>query len=196
MTQRHSVTRWLGALGLILALVGLVSQGTTGAQTSLAETRQRAHQGDAVAQFNFALMYRAGEGVPQDDTQAVAWFRQAADQGLAAAQYNLGNLYANGRGVPQDDARAAAWYHQAADQDLAAAQYKVAVMYITGQDLPQDDVEAHRWLSLATSRATSDEQLYAATRDALAKRMTSAQLAEAQKRAADWQAAFEKRQAE
>ena len=50
MTQRHSVTRWLGALGVILSVVGLVSQGTTSAQTSLAATRQIADQGDIAAQ--------------------------------------------------------------------------------------------------------------------------------------------------
>ena len=81
MTQRHSVTRWLGALGLILALVGLVSQGATSAQTPLAEARQRADQGDADAQYDLGLMYDSGRFVPQDDAQAVAWYRQAADQG-------------------------------------------------------------------------------------------------------------------
>ena len=36
------MTRWLGAIGLIFSLVGLVSQGTTSAQTpQLAETRAR-----------------------------------------------------------------------------------------------------------------------------------------------------------
>lgn len=46
MTQRHSVSRWLG---LILSLVGLISHSTAIAQTPLAEARQRADQGDAVA---------------------------------------------------------------------------------------------------------------------------------------------------
>ena len=50
MTQRHSLTWWLGAHGLILALVGLIGQGTASAQTPLAETRQQAGQGDAGAQ--------------------------------------------------------------------------------------------------------------------------------------------------
>ncbi len=160
MTQRHSVTRWLGTLGLILSLVGLVSQGTTSAQT-LAETRQSADQGDAAAQYSLGLRYRRGEGVPQDFTQAVAWCRQAADQGDADAQYILGLAYANGVGVPQDD------------------------------------VEAHKWRSLAASRATGDRQKkYAATRDQLAEALTPVQLAEAQKLAKEWQAAFEKRQAD
>ena len=63
--------------------------------------------------------------------------------------------------------------------------------------MPQDDVEAHKWHSLAALRATGDEQKqYAEARDALAKQMTPKRLAEAQQLAREWQAAFEKRQAE
>ena len=53
MTQRHFVTRWLGALGVILSLVGLISQGATSAQTPQAETRQRAAEpGADYAHYN------------------------------------------------------------------------------------------------------------------------------------------------
>ena len=69
-------------------------------------------------------------------------------------------------------------------------------MYRNGQGVPQDYVETQKWFNLVASRATDDHQKqYVETRDALAEQMTPAQLAEAQKRAADWQAAFEKRQA-
>ena len=56
-------------------------------------------------------MYANGEGVPEDDAEAVRWYRLAADQGHAGAQYNLGVMYANGEGVVEDDAEAAgtAW---------------------------------------------------------------------------------------
>ena len=47
-------------------------------------------------------MYSKGQGVPQDDKQAVYWYRKAAEQGFASAQSNLGVMYANGHGVPQD----------------------------------------------------------------------------------------------
>ena len=60
MTQRHFPARWFGALGLTLSLVGLVSQGTTSAQT-LAETQQKADQGDADAQFSLGFMYLIGD---------------------------------------------------------------------------------------------------------------------------------------
>ena len=56
------------------------------------------------AQFNLGLMYDKGEGVPQDDAEAVRWYRLAAEQGHAEAQANLGWMYDAGRGVPQDDA--------------------------------------------------------------------------------------------
>jgi TPR repeat protein len=39
------------------------------------------------------LMYSQGQGVPQDDKEAVRWCRLAADQGYAAAQSNLGVMY-------------------------------------------------------------------------------------------------------
>ena len=34
-------------------------------------------------------MYRDGQGVVQDEAEAVRWFRLAAEQGHAEAQYNL-----------------------------------------------------------------------------------------------------------
>ena len=51
-------------------------------------------------------MYAKGEGVPENDAEAVKWFRKAAEQGDADAQYNLGVMYANGEGVLKDEAEA------------------------------------------------------------------------------------------
>ena len=59
--------------------------------------------------------------------------------------------------------------------------------------MPQDDVEAHKWFNVAASRATGDGQKeFVEARDALAKQMTPAQVAEAQRLEREWQAAFEK----
>ena len=106
-------------------------------------------------------------------------------------------MYDTGQGVAQDYSQAVAGYLKAADQGYAAAQFNLGVMYDTGEGVPEDDVEAHKWHNLAASRVTGDAQAeygYAEARDALAEQMTPAQLAEAQKRAVEWQAAFEKRQ--
>jgi len=45
-----------------------------------------AEQGFANAQYNLGVMYANGEGVPEDDKQAVKWFRLAAEQGNACSR--------------------------------------------------------------------------------------------------------------
>ena len=77
-------------------------------ETALREFLPLAEQGDAAAQNNLGVMYDNGEGVPQDDAEAVRWYRKAAEHGNATAQYNLGDRYRLGLGVPQDDA--VQWY--------------------------------------------------------------------------------------
>ena len=59
-------------------------------------------------------MYANGEGVPEDDAEAVKWYRLAADQGDAGAQNSLGYMYANGEGVLKDDVTAYGWFNIAA----------------------------------------------------------------------------------
>src|SRR6266852_388292 len=78
--------------------------------TALKLFRQLADQGNPNAQFNIALMYKNGRGVPQDYAEAAKWFRLSADQGNASAQANLGNMYSKGSGVPQNDVAAWFWY--------------------------------------------------------------------------------------
>jgi len=61
-------------------------------------------------------MYRKGEGVTQNDSEAVKWFKLAADQGYDYAQANLGFMYAEGKGVTQNYSEARKWFTLAADQ--------------------------------------------------------------------------------
>ena len=89
--------------------------------TALKEWKPLAEQRNASAQYNLGLMYRRGDGVPQDDKEAVKWYRLAAEQGDARAQYNLGLMYAQGQGVPQDDKEAVKRYRLAAEQGYVKA---------------------------------------------------------------------------
>lgn len=63
---------------------------------ALREWRPLAKQGNAAAQTNFGVMYVRGEGVPQDDAEAVKWYQLAADQGYALGQFSLGTMYSAG----------------------------------------------------------------------------------------------------
>jgi TPR repeat protein len=156
---------------------------------SLQQLRQAAGAGNADAQTRLGLLYYRGRGVPQDFTEALRWSRRAADQGDAVAQFNLGFMYAKGRGgIPPDYAEAALWYRKAAGQGNVDAQFNLGLMYYNGQGVPRDSVEAHMWLSLAVSRAAGDDvKKFTSERDLVARKMTPRQIAEAQRRAAEWE---------
>ncbi len=117
--------------------------------------------------------------------QALAKFRLAAAQGRAGAQVILGFMYSKGRGVAQDYAEAVRWYRLAAAQGLASAQFGLGAMYGNGQGVAQDYVRAHLWSNLAAAQGRADA---VKNRDIVAKRMTSQQIAEAQKLARECQA--------
>lgn len=124
------------------------------------ETLKKAEAGEADAQFKLGFMYVNGEGVPQDDKEAVKWFTKAAEQGHAWAQFNLGLMYDKGRGVPQDDKEAAKWHTKAAKQGYADAQFILGGMYAFGQGVPQDYKEAVKWFTKAAEQGVASAQHY------------------------------------
>jgi len=158
--------------------------------TALKEWRPLADQGDAVAQNNLGVMYDQGLGVPQDAVEAVRWYRLAAEQGDAGAQNNLGVMYKKGLGVPQNYGAAVRWYRLSADQGDAAGQAKLGASYMAGQGVPQDYVQAHMWANLAA--AQNNEEGVTKLRDCLNEKMTSEQIAEAQRLAREWLAQHQK----
>ena len=107
------------------------------------------------AQFSLGFMYQNGQGVPQDDAEALKWYRLAAEQGNAFAQFNLAVMYFQGRGVPQDDLEAAKWFCLSAKKGIADAQYNLAVMYFLGRGVPQNDLEAAKWFRLAAGQGNA-----------------------------------------
>lgn len=74
-------------------------------------------------------MYHSGQGVDEDDAQAMDWYRKAfagyrkaAEQGKANAQFSLGEMYRDGRGVARDEAQARYWFRKATEQGNSEAQ--------------------------------------------------------------------------
>ena len=70
-----------------------------------------------------------------------------------------------------------------AEQGDANAQYNLGVFYDNGLGVPQDKVRAYMWLNLSAAQGREGA---AAFRDLIARRMTPAQIAEAQKLAREW----------
>ncbi len=100
------------------------------------DLRKLAEQGDADAQWDMGYRYHNGQGVPQDDVQAVRWFQRAADQGHVNAQATLGAYYWAGRGVPKDLSQAYFWsavaLHQG-DRDSESRLRGLALQMTRGQ---------------------------------------------------------------
>jgi hypothetical protein len=91
--MKHALAALVMGLSLVMGsgIVWAADKGLEAAQkgdfaTALREWRPLAEQGDAGAQYNLGVMYRQGQGVPQDDKTAVKWYRLAAEQGHAEAQ--------------------------------------------------------------------------------------------------------------
>ena len=70
-----------------------------------------------------------------------------------------------------------------AEQGDANAQYNLGVFYDNGLGVPQDKVRAYMWFTLSAAQGREGA---AAFRDLIARRMTPAQIAEAQKLAREW----------
>ena len=139
----------------------------------------QAAQGNAEAQNKLGKLYFRGQSVPPNNTTAREWFEKSAAQGNADAQNNLGFLYDKGQG---DYAKAQEWYRKASAQRHAAAQSNLGWLYANGRGVPQDYVRAYMWWTLAAAHSTdTEEESEESVLDKLARRMTPAQIAEAQR---------------
>ena len=175
------------ATSLCTCLLIANTAGAVGSATSYEDLLAQARQGDAKAQNLVGEALADGRGVQRNDFDAVRWFQKAALQGLVDAQYNLSVMFANGQGVRQDDTETVKWSRLAAKQGHAGAQYQLGLLYAVGAGLEQDLVHAYKWFSLAAKQLDGmDGEIAREDRDLVAEKMTSAQIAEAQRQVREW----------
>jgi hypothetical protein len=108
----------------------------------IADLRARAGQGGLIAQVTLGDLYAEGDGVPQDEAEAVLWHRRAAEQGQADAWFTLGSMYFDGRGVAQDASEAERLYLLAAKWGSAGAQRALVGIYANGHGVVDDPFSA------------------------------------------------------
>ena len=115
-------------------------------------------------------------------------------RGNARALGRLGFRYENGIGVPQNYIAAADLYIRAAEQGDAFAQSRLGLSYDKGHGVPLDYILAYKWLDIATARAPRHERdFYQRLRDAVASKMSLAQVMEGQRLALVWSANWTER---
>lgn len=86
------------------------------AQELKAALLAKADKGDSEAQYELGWRHALGNGLPEDEAEAVKWLRIAAGSGHRLAQNNLGARYLSGEGVAADPLEAYKWFHLAAIQ--------------------------------------------------------------------------------
>ena len=111
-----------------------------------------AEEGIAEAQYNLAVLYERGDGIPKDDAKAFELYRRAAAQKFAEAKFNLGVMHHMGWGTPQNHAEAAKWYRLAAGHGIPDAKFNLGLLYHQGKGVPRDETEALRWCRLAAGK--------------------------------------------
>jgi TPR repeat protein len=123
-----------------------------------------------------------------DFSTTLALLKKPAQLGNARPQHNLGVLYARGEGVAQNYAEAAMWYQRSAKQGYVPAQVKIGMIYAEARGLPRDLANAYKWLSVA---ATFGIVVAIKERDAIALKLTPAQIAEGDRFATSWKPVLE-----
>jgi len=120
--------------------------------------RAAAASENPAAEFEVAVRYSEGRGVPQSFEAAARWFERAADHGLAPAQFRLGCFYEKGQGVKKDLETARRLYLSAADRGHAKAMHNLAVLYAEGIDGKPDYKTASQWFRKAADHGVPDSQ--------------------------------------
>jgi localization factor PodJL len=120
--------------------------------------RAAAIAGEMAAQYEIAVRFGDGRGVPRDERQAAHWLDLAAKQGLAPAQFRLGGYYEKGIGVKKDLAAARDLYLAAAAKGNGKAMHNLAVLYADGINGRADYHTAALWFRKAADRGITDSQ--------------------------------------
>ncbi|MEX2335286.1 MAG: tetratricopeptide repeat protein [Pseudohongiella sp.] len=140
---------WLPRRLMLGALLGVLTSLAL-ADESLQSLVADAEAGNTEAQFTLGNRYLSGDGVSQDNFEALRWLTLAAESDNANAQYNIAVMYLNGLGVVKDQAQAVAWFVRAAENGDTPSQYTLAVLLFNGQlGVPRNVPQAYKWFTLA-----------------------------------------------
>ena len=122
-----------------------------------------------------------------DPATALKRIGPQARRGNARAEALLGYMYEHGLGVPQSWPAAVDYYLLAAEQGDATGQYLLGLMYDKGFGVSRDVVQAYKWLDLAAAHGPrNNREYFIRLRDAVASKMTRAQLDLGQQLALEW----------
>ena len=180
---------------VVLVLLCLLPAGATlsfgAALPDLVQLKIAAESGDAIAQFEYAQRITITNAA-----ERIVWIQRSAEQGYAPAQDSMADYCVkkpafdpkSRRALDRDAAR---WASRAAFQGFAGSQCRLSDYYDHGVGLAKDPVAAYTWIEIAVRAVSGDRNptmgiLYKGDRDALSARTTTENIAEGQRRAAEF----------
>jgi len=104
-----------------------------------------AARGEALGQFNLAMMHLRRELPGASDAKAWQWLQRAAAQQFALAENALGEMIEQGRHGPLDKAAACDWFERAAEHGNGDGALATGTCFYLGRGRPQDMAQAHHW---------------------------------------------------
>ena len=116
---------------------------------------QAAALGDLIGEFNEALLYEKGKGIPVDFEKASSLYLSAAKQGQAQAMVQLAGLYFHGLNGSRNEAEAVAWYKKAATLGDRDALYHLGLLSETGVGVSLDYSEALRYYKESSEKGNA-----------------------------------------
>lgn len=124
---------------------------------------ESARRGEALGQFNLAMMNLRKEVPGASDAKAWRLLQQAASQQLALAENALGEMIEQGRRGKPDAKAACAWFERAAEQGNGDGALALATCHYLGRGRAQDMAQAHRWYLEAAKAGDVGAQYLVAT---------------------------------
>ena len=136
------------------------------------------------AQYLNGKKFYEGDGVTRDYAKAARWYKKAAEQHEPRALHELAMMHRSGEGVEKNENEALYLISEAANWGNHESQYVLGNIHKSQQRMA--DV-AYLWFSL--SAASSDQKIATLAKSELAtlsKRMTTDQIAKAQRLSQGW----------
>lgn len=117
--------------------------------------KELADKGLFIAQYNLAMSYYKGIGVPRDMAQTAFWAKKSAQSGFSDGCLFYANLCFEGIGVKRNLVESAKWMLKAAELGNVTAQGYMGMNYENGDGVIQDYAEAAKWYRKAAEKGMS-----------------------------------------
>lgn len=141
-----------GVIVVAIAVTGVYNYLYGGDPEDPRRMEGRAILGETEAQYKLAQKLSIGDGLPENDAEALKWYKKAADSGHPKAAMTMARLYFTGEGMEQDDAKGAEWMMRAAESGDPYAQALMGMLYLGGIGVEQDPQLALDWLNRSSER--------------------------------------------